>query len=109
MKLPNIALQAAAANARLTAHFLGTTSILLRDEQTAILSDGFVSRPDYLSLLFGRIAPNLTRIRQTLERLAPPPTGAVSPCHSHYDHALDAAELARQTGALLVGCESTAN
>ena len=29
--------------------------------------------------------------------------------HSHYDHAMDSPEVARRTGALLVGSESTAN
>ena len=29
--------------------------------------------------------------------------------HSHYDHAMDAPEIARQTGAVLVGSESTLN
>ena len=31
------------------------------------------------------------------------------PVHSHYDHAMDSPEVARRTGAQLVGSESTAN
>ena len=34
---------------------------------------------------------------------------AVIPLHAHYDHAMDAPEVARRTGALLLGSESSAN
>jgi L-ascorbate metabolism protein UlaG (beta-lactamase superfamily) len=34
---------------------------------------------------------------------------AVFPMHSHYDHAMDSPEVARRTGAVLIGSESTAN
>src|SRR3546814_11008347 len=34
---------------------------------------------------------------------------AVIAVHSHYDHAMDSPEVARQTGALLIGSDSTAN
>ena len=34
---------------------------------------------------------------------------AVFPLHSHYDHAMGAPEVAKRTGALLLGSESTAN
>jgi L-ascorbate metabolism protein UlaG (beta-lactamase superfamily) len=37
------------------------------------------------------------------------PPAAVIVVHSHYDHAMDAPEVARRSGALLVGSESTAN
>jgi L-ascorbate metabolism protein UlaG (beta-lactamase superfamily) len=33
----------------------------------------------------------------------------VIPVHSHFDHAMDAPEVARRTGAILLGSESTAN
>src|SRR5271157_1067096 len=42
----------------LAAHFLGTSSVLLSDQHTSILSDGFVTRPGLLSLQFGKINPN---------------------------------------------------
>jgi L-ascorbate metabolism protein UlaG (beta-lactamase superfamily) len=94
--------------------FLGVATLLISDGETAILTDGFFTRPDRLSVLAGKIAPEPELIRQSLARagIGRSATGklaAVITGHSHYDHALDAPEVARQTGALLVGSLSTAN
>jgi L-ascorbate metabolism protein UlaG (beta-lactamase superfamily) len=91
-----------------TATFLGTTSVLFEDGETSILSDGFVTRPALLEL--GRpIVPDETRIRRTMEKLGVRSLDAVFTGHTHYDHALDAPQIARQTGAVLIGSESTSN
>ncbi len=73
-----------------TARFLGTTSVLFQDRDTAILSDGFVTRPSFAAVGLGRIAPDSARIERTLQRLEMPRVAAVFAGHSHYDHALDA-------------------
>ncbi|MFE4453071.1 MBL fold metallo-hydrolase [Streptomyces sp. NPDC056796] len=93
----------------LTAHFLGTSSVLLRDGQTSVLSDGFVTRPGILRVGAGKIAPSRTLVRAAIERLRVESLAAVVCAHSHYDHALDAPVWALETGAELVGSESTAN
>ncbi|SFR02103.1 L-ascorbate metabolism protein UlaG, beta-lactamase superfamily [Lentzea waywayandensis] len=92
-----------------TAWFLGTSSVLLSDGRTAVLTDGFVTRPGLVRVAFGRIAPDRNLVRQAVERLGTPPIAAVVCVHSHYDHALDAPVWASLTGAELVGSESTAN
>jgi L-ascorbate metabolism protein UlaG (beta-lactamase superfamily) len=92
-----------------TAWFLGTGSVLLRDEDTAVLCDGFVTRPGLWRVLFGRIAPDRRVVDRAAERLGTPPIAAVVCTHSHYDHALDAPVWASATGADLVGSASTAN
>jgi len=92
-----------------TAQFLGTTSILFRDSATAILADGFVSRPGLVRVLSGRVAPDTARIADALRRLGVDSIAAVFAGHSHYDHALDAPTIARLTGAVLLGSSSTAN
>ncbi len=93
--------------------FLGVATLLLDDGDTAILTDGFFSRPGKLQTLLGQVAPDLDAISRGLQRAGiPSRTGklaAVIPVHSHYDHAMDAPEVARRTGALLLGSESTAN
>jgi L-ascorbate metabolism protein UlaG (beta-lactamase superfamily) len=57
----------------------------------------------------GRIAPDGERIAAGLARARVDRLAAVLVVHSHYDHAMDAPEVARRTGAVLVGSESTAN
>jgi L-ascorbate metabolism protein UlaG (beta-lactamase superfamily) len=99
----------APAGPRVTVTFLGVTTLLISDGETSILTDGFFSRPGKLSAFLGRIAPDPERIARSLERAGIDQLAAVIPVHSHYDHAMDSPEVARRTGALLVGSESTAN
>ncbi|MFF7975384.1 MBL fold metallo-hydrolase [Streptomyces sp. NPDC007905] len=101
--------RAAAAGEGLRAHFLGTSSVLLSDGQTSVLSDGFVTRPGMLRVGMGRIAPDRALVRAAIERLRVDTLAAAVCAHSHYDHALDAPVWALETGAELVGSESTAN
>jgi L-ascorbate metabolism protein UlaG (beta-lactamase superfamily) len=93
--------------------FLGVATVLFDDGETALLTDGFFSRPDKLQTFLGHVAPDVQAIAHGLQRAGiPGKTGklaAVIPLHSHYDHAMDAPEVARRTGALLLGSASTAN
>ena len=92
----------------LSATFLGTASILFRDGETSILTDGFFTRPSIGKVMFGTVSPDTAIIQRTLARLGVKRLDAVIVLHSHYDHVLDAPEIARRTGALLVGSSSTA-
>ncbi|WP_255594920.1 MBL fold metallo-hydrolase [Acidovorax sp. sif1233] len=93
--------------------FLGVSTVLLDDGETALMTDGFFSRPGKLQTFLGKVEPDMQAITQGLRRAGlPGETGrlaAVIPVHSHYDHAMDAPEVARRMGALLLGSESTAN
>ncbi len=73
------------------------------------MTDGWFTRPGPLRLLLGKISPDLQAIEQGLAANHVGKLAAVLPLHSHYDHAMDAPEVARRTGALLLGSESTAN
>lgn len=97
------------ASTRLRATFLGVSTVLLDDGETAILTDGFFSRPSKGSVFSGKIAPDVEVIAKSLQRLGAKRLAAVIVTHSHYDHVMDASEVARRTGALVVGSESTAN
>ena len=88
--------------------FLGVASLLIDDGETAILTDGFFSRPALPRVLLGKIAPDHERIDAVLARAGVERLAAVLPVHTHYDHAMDAAVVAERTGADLVGGESTA-
>ena len=93
--------------ADLTVTFLGVSTLLFDDGQTAILTDGFFSRPAKSALL-GKIAPDRKAVVQSLKRAGIERLAALIVLHSHYDHALDSAEVALSTGALLAGSESAA-
>jgi L-ascorbate metabolism protein UlaG (beta-lactamase superfamily) len=89
--------------------FLGVTTLLLDDGDTAVLTDGFFSRPSLLKVGFARLSPDRTRIRAALTRAGITRLDAVAPVHTQFDHALDAPLVAAQTGAVLAGGASTAN
>ncbi len=95
--------------------FLGVASLLLDDGDTAVMTDGFFSRPALRKVAFGKLTPNALRIESALARLGLDPANggrslaAVFPVHTHYDHAMDSAAVAHRTGAVLVGGESAAN
>src|SRR3954469_7079709 len=94
--------------------FLGVASLLLQDERSAVLTDGFFSRPSLLPVGLHKIAPDTRRIDAALDRLGlredgPPALRAVIPVHTHYDHVMDSAVVADRTGATLLGSESAAN
>lgn len=89
--------------------FLGVSTLLLDDGQTALMTDGFFTRPGLGSVAFGRVAPDEALIRASLQRAGVQRLAALIALHSHYDHALDAPTVARLTGATLVGSPSTLN
>jgi L-ascorbate metabolism protein UlaG (beta-lactamase superfamily) len=92
----------------LRVRFLGVATLLFDDGETALLTDGFFSRPPKMQVLLGKVAPDTERIAQSLQRAGITRLAAVLVGHSHYDHVMDAPEVARRTGALLVGSPSTA-
>lgn len=92
-----------------TVRFVGTSTLLFSDGETSFLVDGWFSRFGTLQLLRGEIAPDVEAIAQGLDRLGVSRLAAVLPVHSHFDHAMDAPEVAKRTGAMLLGSTSTAN
>lgn len=97
------------ADGDLAVTFLGVASLLVSDGDSAVLTDGFFSRPSLLKVATGKLAPDLARIDSALVRAGVATLDAVLPVHTHYDHALDSAVVADRTGAVLVGGESSAN
>lgn len=90
--------------------WLGTAGVLVSDGRTGILIDPYVSRQGLFKVFLGRpLIPDQDLIKRWLVRLGRPPVQAVLVSHSHFDHTLDAPYFARETGALLVGSESTLN
>ncbi|PLW70113.1 MBL fold metallo-hydrolase [Pseudohalioglobus lutimaris] len=98
-----------AAEAEVTVRFTGTTTLLISDGETAWMIDGWFSRPGPLQLALGKIAPDMDAITFGLAANEVDALAAVIPMHSHFDHAMDAPEVARRTGAVLMGSPATAN
>jgi L-ascorbate metabolism protein UlaG (beta-lactamase superfamily) len=96
------------ADAPLTVTWAGVTTLLVDDGSSALMTDGFFSRPGLAAVGLGQIAPSAARIDGSLERLGVHGLEAVLPVHTHFDHAMDSAVVAQRTGARIVGGESAA-
>lgn len=90
---------------RLSARFMGVTTILLQDGECSVMVDGFFSRPGLTSLVTG-LRPSPERIEGALRRAGVVHLDALFVAHAHHDHAMDAPDVARVTGAVLVGSAS---
>lgn len=99
---------AAGPEAPLTVRWAGVTTLLVDDGSSALMTDGFFTRPSLSTVGLGRIAPSAARIDGSLERLGVDRLEAVLPVHTHFDHALDSAVVAQRTGARIVGGTSAA-
>jgi L-ascorbate metabolism protein UlaG (beta-lactamase superfamily) len=97
----------AEAGKSMTVTFIGVATLLFDDGETAIMTDGFFSRPPQNQLR--SIKPDREVISRALKRVGVTSLAAVIPVHSHFDHAMDSPIVAMETGALLVGSSSTAN
>lgn len=99
----------AAAGTPLAVTWLGVSTLLIDDGSSALLTDGYFSRPSLPRVLLGRVCPDPARIDGCLSRAGVDRLAAVIAAHTHIDHALDSAVVAERTGAPLVGGESCAN
>src|ERR1700761_6852750 len=97
------------SDARRTVTWLGVSTLLIDDGTSAVMTDGFFSRPGLGRVGLGKVSPSPARVDGCLARVGVQRLDAVVPVHTHFDHALDSALVADRTGARLVGGESAAN
>ena len=100
---------AAESDAALSVTWLGVSTLLVDDGTSAVMTDGFFSRPGLLDVALRRLTPSESRIDYCLSRAGVHRLAAVLPVHTHYDHVLDSAVVAQRTAARLIGGESAAN
>ncbi|QLL07075.1 MBL fold metallo-hydrolase [Mycobacterium vicinigordonae] len=93
----------------LCATWLGVASLLLDDGASALMTDGYFSRPALARVAVGKVAPSTARVDGCLARAKVSRLAAVIPVHTHIDHVMDSALVAERTDAQLVGGESAAN
>lgn len=89
--------------------WMGVATLLLDDGSSALMTDGYFSRPSLARIAAGTVAPSPARVDGCLSRAKVSRLAAVIPVHTHIDHVMDSALVADRTGALLVGGESAAN
>lgn len=99
----------AGADAPLTVSWLGVSTLLIDDGSSAVLTDGYFSRPSLARVASRKVSPSAARIDGCLARAGVQRLAAVVAVHTHIDHVLDSAVVADRTGAVLVGGESAAN
>ncbi|MCC2637951.1 MAG: fold metallo-hydrolase [Moraxellaceae bacterium] len=82
--------------------YLGTAGFVIKGAGRTLVLDPYVSRPGVVDTLARPLVPDTALIRATI-----PEADDVLIGHAHYDHILDAPDLCRQTGARLIGSDST--
>jgi L-ascorbate metabolism protein UlaG (beta-lactamase superfamily) len=90
-------------DAQLTITWAGVTTLLIDDGESAVMTDGFFSRPSLAEVGLRSLSPSAPRIDGSLARLGVHKLAAVMPVHTHFDHAMDTAVVAERTGAQVVG------
>jgi L-ascorbate metabolism protein UlaG (beta-lactamase superfamily) len=94
---------AAADGAALTVTWAGVTTLLIDDGESAVMTDGFFSRPSLAKVGLRSLSPSVPRIDGSLARIGARRLEAVMPVHTHFDHVMDSAVVAERTGAKVVG------
>ncbi|OBI42567.1 MBL fold metallo-hydrolase [Mycobacterium colombiense] len=89
--------------------WMGVATLLIDDGSSALMTDGYFSRPSLARVAAGKVAPSPARVDGCLARAKVSRLAAVIPVHTHIDHVLDSALVADRTGAQLVGGLSAAN
>lgn len=89
--------------------WMGVATLLIDDGSSALMTDGYFSRPSLARIAAGKVAPSTARVDGSLARAKVSRLAAVIPVHTHIDHVLDSALVADRTGAQLVGGRSAAN
>lgn len=89
---------------------MGTAGVLISDGDTGILIDPYVSRCGIFKIAMNRpLVPEKQLVNYWIKRLGKNHIKVIAVSHSHFDHCLDASYFALDTGATLMGSESTLN
>ena len=96
-------------NGALRVTFFGTTTLLIDDGKTQLMTDGFMTRPSLWKVVTSKISTDQKLLDSLISRFDIHRLKAIFAAHSHYDHASDIAYVAKKTGAHVYGSSSTLN
>ncbi len=82
--------------------WLGVAGSEWRVGERSLAIDPFFTRPPLRRLWFGRVSPNRRLVSELM-----PQCDVILVTHSHWDHLMDVPEIARQTGAQVLGSPNT--
>jgi L-ascorbate metabolism protein UlaG (beta-lactamase superfamily) len=88
-------------DARVRVRWLGTAGFEIRCDNHVVLLDPYITRASLGQCVLGRISSDIVAIKEHVPR-----ADAIIVGHTHFDHALDVAAIARQTGAKVFGSRS---
>lgn len=88
----------------LSIRYLGISGYEFSDGKTVVVVDPAVTRPTILGLLGGPLRPD-----RNLQELWCPRADFILVTHAHYDHGVDAPDVALRTGAAIMGSPSVLN
>jgi L-ascorbate metabolism protein UlaG (beta-lactamase superfamily) len=93
-----------------TVTWLGITTLLFDDGETQILTDGTFTRLSPFDIALQRkVRSDIATINYAMDEFQIERLAAVVPVHSHFDHAMDAGNVANRSPAVILGSESAAN
>ncbi|MFT3710985.1 MAG: MBL fold metallo-hydrolase [Archangium sp.] len=92
------------SDAGITVRSLGVSGFEFSDGVTTVLTDPTPTRPDPVELITGPVVAD-----PKLGEKWCPKADVILVNHAHYDHALDVGEIAKRTGALVVGSQNAVN
>jgi L-ascorbate metabolism protein UlaG (beta-lactamase superfamily) len=104
-----LAATAAEPGESVTITWLGVTTLLIDDNETQLLIDGFFSRFGVLDYLFREVSTDIANVNYVMAEFHINRLAAIIPAHSHFDHAMDVGIVANRSSAVVLGSESTAN
>ena len=99
-----------ATYSKIKVKFFGISTLLSNDGKTQVLIDGFFSHPSIGQVRFTKIQSQSQILKQVIAQYQLQRTQAILVTHSHYDHALDIAELGKQLpNSKIIGSNSSLN
>lgn len=82
--------------------WFGAAGVEIKSQRSTLLIDPLLTRPSWTKLFFGKVAPDKRAIGQHIKT-----ADHILISHTHFDHFMDAPDIAFNTGATIFGSPNT--